>query len=124
MNSCRCNCGYLAVIVSILAGVALGVLYALGFIATGVLFWPYALIGAAALLLAPLYAAANCGCFAGSRSLFLIAAIGTLIAAAVGLIVASVAGVVVIGIAVGVATFFVTLLLGVIVCLTTCQCER
>ena len=127
MASCRCNCGYLALIVAILAGVVLGILYALGFVATGCIFWVYLLTGITALLLAPLYTVGtDCGisCQCRYRSLLLIVAIGTVAAAGVGLIVATVASIPIIAIVVGVATLFAVLLLGTLVCLTNCLCER
>lgn len=127
MESCRCNCGYLALIVAILAGIVLGILYALGFVATGLIFWAYLLTGIGALLLAPLYTAgSDCSisCQCRYRNLLLTAAIGTVVAAAVGLIVAAVASIPVIAIVVGVATLFTVLLLGTLVCLTNCLCER
>ncbi len=128
MNCGKCNCAYLAIIVAILAGVALGVLFALGFIATGIVFWAYLAVGALSLLLAPVYARITsrgdgCSCYCRYRVIQLVAAIGAIITAAVGLIVAPVAGVVVVGIVVGVATLFVTLLLGTVVCLVNCLCE-
>ncbi len=124
MNCCRNQCGYGALIVAILAGVALGVLYALGFLATGIIFWAYLGIGVLGLFLAPLYAAVGCRCFCGYRGLYLAAAIGTVVTAALGLLVAGVAGIITIAVVLGVATLAVVLLLGTVVCLTQCLCER
>ena len=124
MNCCRNQCGYGAAIIAILAGVALGVLYALGFVSTGIIFWAYLGIGVLGMLLAPLYAAVGCRCFCGFRRLYLAAAIGTVITAVAGLIVAAVGGVVAIAVVLGIATFAVVLLLGTVVCVTECLCER
>lgn len=128
MNCCKCNCAYLSVIVAILAGIALGVLYALGFIATGVIFWVYVAVGVLALLLLPLYAAGACGrtgcnCFEQYRGLIVAAAIATLVTAVAGLIVAFVSTVVVISIVLGLATAAVVFLLGLLVCLANCVCR-
>lgn len=125
MDCGKCNCGYISVIVAILAGVALGVLYALGFVATGIIFWVYLVSGILALLLAPLYTAGGpctgcCRCISRYLTLLLVSAIGTVAATVVGLIVAAVAPVVVVAIALGVATLFTVLLLGTLVCLTRC----
>lgn len=124
MNCCRYNCACLSVIVAILAGVALGILYALGFVATGIVFWAYLAIGVLGIALAPIYATGvSCNgrcCFARYRTLVLSGAIGTAVAAAVGLLAALAAPVVVAAIILGVATFFVVLLLGTLVCLTGC----
>ncbi len=128
MNCCRCNCAYISVIVAILAGVLLGVLYALGFVVTGLIFWAYLAIGVAAILLAPIYATGascqgNCRCFARYRRGLLGSAIATVIAAGIGLIVAFVSSVPVIAIALSIATFTVVLLLGLLVCLANCLTE-
>ena len=123
MDCCGYRCGWLSVIVAILAGVLLGVLYALGTVATGVLFWAYLLFGVLGLLLTPLYAGVQCRCFLRNRALLLAAGIGTVVTAAAGLLLAPVAGVVVLGIVVGLATAFVTLLLGAVVCLASCLCD-
>ena len=128
MNCCKNNCVYLALIVAILTGVALGVLYSLGFIATGVIFWAYVATGVLAFLLLPIYAAGACGrtgcsCFAQYRRLIVVAAIGTLVTAVAGLIVAFVSTVVVISVVLGLATGAVVFLLGLLVCLTNCICR-
>ena len=124
MNCCRNSCVYPAVIIAILAGVALGVLYSLGFVATGILFWAYLGVGVLGLFALPVYALANCRCYCQYRNALLTGAIGTLVTAAIGLIVAAVADTIVVAITVGVATFFVVLLLGILVCLANCICER
>ncbi|MBE6934799.1 MAG: hypothetical protein E7462_07140 [Ruminococcaceae bacterium] len=125
MDCCRLNCGWIAVLVGILAGVVLGILYALGFIATGIIFWAYLGIGVLGLLLTPLYASAaacdgSCRCFARYRGQIFAGLIGTILAAAVGLIVLPLAGVAVIAIVLGVATLFAVLFLATLVCLTEC----
>ena len=124
MNCCRNSCVYPAVIAAIVAGVILGVLYALGFVTTGVLFWAYLGIGVLGLFALPVYGATNNRCYCQHRVALLAGAIGTVLAAAVGLIVAFVAGAIAIAVAVGVATFFAVLLLGLLVCLANCVCER
>ena len=122
---CKSNCLCLAVIVAILAGVALGILYAMGLVATGIIVWVYLLTGIAGILLSPLYASAQscagrCHCFARYRAALLAGAVGAIVAAALGLILAPVATVVTVAIVLGVATFFAVLLLIAIVCLTNC----
>ncbi len=129
MNCCRYNCVYLSVIIAILAGIALGVLYALGFVATGVIFWVYLVAGVLALLLLPVYSAGECGrtectCTGNYRGLIVATAIGTIVAAVIGLITATIAPVVVVSIVLGVATFLVAFLLGVLVCLSNCYCRN
>lgn len=124
MNCCRNSCVYTAVIVAILAGVALGVLYSLGFVATGILFWAYLGIGVLGLFALPVYGLGHNRCYCQYRTALLTGAIGTVITAALGLILAAVAGTVVVAIVVGVATFFASLWLGVLVCLANCLCER
>ena len=129
MNCCRYNCVYLSVIIAILAGIALGVLYALGFIATGVVFWVYLTTGILALLLLPVYSNGDCNrtectCIGNYRGVIIATAIGTIVAAAVALFVVPIASVVVASILLGVATFLVAFLLGVIVCLANCFCRR
>ena len=128
MNCCKSNCTCLAIIIAIIAGVILGVLYSLGFVSTGIIFWVYAVIGVLALLLTPLYARTTTEnrrerCFCPYRRFILTAAIGTVIASVVGLIVAGIAGTVVTAIITGVSTFFLTMLLVSIVCLTGCICS-
>ncbi len=128
MNCCRYNCVYLSVIVAILAGIALGVLYALGFLTAGVIFWVYLATGVLALLLLPVYSAIDgekmgCACVGNYRGLVVGTAIATVIAAVVGVIVSLVSTVVVISIVLGIATFSVVFLLGVLVCLAGCFCR-
>ncbi len=119
------NCACVTVIVAILAGVLLGVLYALGFVSTGIIFWAYLGIGVATLLLGPVYATGtscngSCRCFKVVRKVYLAGAIGTIVTTVVGLIVAPIASVTVVAIVLGLATFFVVWLLGTVVCLTNC----
>ncbi|MBE7034830.1 MAG: hypothetical protein E7402_01725 [Ruminococcaceae bacterium] len=124
----KCTC--LGVIVSILAGVVLGVLYSLGFVTTGVIFWAYLAIGVAAIFLAPLYSrqateGETCNtCACKTNRLLTLASIGTIVTGAVGLIVSLVSGVTTISIVLGVATFFAVLVLAGLVCLTNCLCSR
>ncbi len=128
MNCCRNSCVYLAIIIGILAGVVLGVLSALGFVTTGVIYWVYAVIGVLGILLSPLYAqvrAEGSGerCFCSYRRLILTSAIGTVISSVVGLVVAGIAGPVVLAIVAGVATFFLAALLVSVLCLSGCICS-
>ena len=124
----RENCACTALIVAILVGVALGILYALGFIATGVIFWVYLGLGTLSVLLAPIYAgdgtrSGSCRCACRYRRWLLGAAVGTIISAAIGLLVIGSVGVVAASILVGIATLFVVFLLGILICLTNCLCE-
>ena len=128
MSCNRENCACVALIVAILAGVAVGILYALGFVPTGVTFWAYLALGALSVLLMPVYTAdntgeRNCRCSCRYRRWLLGAAVGTILSAAVGLLVTGIAGVVVASILVGIATLFAAFLLGITICLTNCQCE-
>lgn len=128
MSCCRGECAYLAVLTGIVAGVLLGVFYALGFVATGIIFWLYLLVGLAGVFLSPLYAAkagrpTGENCFCGYRVPFLVAAAGTIIASAAGLILAALTSAVAIAIALSVATFFAVVLVVLTICLTNCICE-
>jgi len=128
MSCCKSECAYLAVIIGIIAGVILGVLYSLGFVATGFIFWAYLAIGIAGVFLSPIYAFLDnvCregNCFCNNKIILLVAVVGTIITAAVGLIVATIAPVVVLSIVVGLATFFVVMLLVAIICVTRCICR-
>lgn len=128
MNCCRNNCVYLAIIVGILAGVALGVLSALGFVSTGVIYWVYAVIGVLGILLSPLYAQIRErnngeGCFCYYRRLILTAAIGTIISSVVGLILSGIAGTITLAIVAGVSTLFLGILLVSVLCLSACICS-
>lgn len=128
MFCCKTDCTCLAIIPAILAGVLLGVLYALGFIATGIIFWVYLLIGVLGVLLSPVYASGtsyggnNC-CFCMFRKLFLIGAVGNIIASAVGLVVAGVASTTVVAIVIGLATLFAVIELITAICYTNCLCN-
>lgn len=121
----RENCACVALIVAILAGVAVGILYALGFVPTTVTLWAYLALGGLGVLLTPIYAGQerNCRCACRYRRWLLGAAVGTIISAAIGLLVIGVAGVVVASVLVGIATLFVVFLLGIFICLTNCLCE-
>lgn len=128
MSCCRCECAYLAIIVSIILGVILGVLSAFGLIATGIIFWAYLAIGVIGILASPIYAGINgtgCveSCYCSNRIFLLVAAIGAIIAAIVGLVVAPIASVTVLAIAVGIASFFAALVLGAVVCISKCMCN-
>ena len=127
--TCRCNCGYTALLIAIFAGVLAGVLYALGFIAVGVVFWAYLGIGVLGLLLTPLYATGACGagcsrCFARYRTQILVAGIGTVVTAVGGLIAAPFVSTTLVAIILGVATLFTVLLPATLVCLTECLCDE
>lgn len=122
---CRCNCGYLALLAGIFAGVAAGVLFALGFVSLGVIFWAYLALGGLALLLTPVYAMTSCGkdcgkCFLRYRTPIVLAAVGTIVTAVLGLILAPLATLVVLAIVLGVATLFAVLTLGLLICLVEC----
>ena len=128
MSCCRCDCAYWAIIISIIAGVILGVLYSFGFIATGIVFWVYLAIGVIGIFASPIYASFSTGgcierCFCNNRRFLLIAAVGAIIAAVVGLIVAAIAPTIVVAIVIGIATFFAVLLLGVVTCISKCICN-
>ncbi|MBO5928770.1 MAG: hypothetical protein J6Q42_01995 [Clostridia bacterium] len=120
MCSDKNNCSCTAVIVGILAGVILGVLYGLGFVPVGVVFWAYLLLGAAAVLLAPIYASVS-PCFCSLRSLFFTAALGTVVAAAVALLTVGIVGLILSAILTGIATFFAVFLLITVVCISACS---
>ena len=126
MSCSRENCACVALIVAILVGVAVGILYALGFVPTTVTLWAYLALGALSVLLTPIYAGeeGNCRCACRYRRWLLGAAVGTILTAAVSLLVTGIAGVVVASILVGVATLFAAFLLGITVCLTNCLCEN
>lgn len=123
---CRCNCAYASIIIGILSGVILGVLYALGFVGTGIIFWIYLAMGVLGALLSPVYSgSASCRegrCFCRFRTLILASVIGTLISSAVGLIVAPVAATVAVAVLLGVATLFAVMLIVSALCLTDCNC--
>lgn len=128
MSCCRNECAYLAVIIGIIAGVILGVLYSFGFIGVGVIFWAYLAIGIAGVFLSPIYAfldnaCRGSKCFCGNKIILLVAVVGTIITAATGLIVAGIASTVVLSIIIGLATFFVVMLLVAIICVTRCICR-
>ena len=124
MDCCKTNCIFASVIASLIVGVVLGVLYSLGFVATGIIFWVFLAIGAGAALLLPIYAfLGGCqdrnNCVCRHRGLLAFAAIGTIIVAAVGLIV-PITSTIVTAIVVGVATFFAALLLSSAICFARC----
>ncbi len=129
MSCSRCECAYLAVIAGIIAGVALGVLYALGFVATGIIFWAFLAIGLVGVFLAPLYAGSDTcingdRCFCSYRRLFIVAAVGAIVTAVAGLIVEALGSVVATAIVLGLATFFSVLLVVLLICLARCLCNR
>ncbi len=128
MCNCRYECAYLAVIISIISGVVLGVLYALDLVMAGVLFWAYILIGALGILLTPIYGLGNSSdcresCFCRYRGPITISGAGAIIFAAIGLVVQFIAPVTVFSIIIGVATFFAVLLISLIACFANCICE-
>ena len=123
--NCRCNCGYLALLAGIFAGIIVGVLYTLGFVGTGIVFWVYLALGILGLLLTPLYALTACStecarCFARYRWPIVLSAIATVVTGALGLILAPLATVTVLAIVLGVATLFAVLFLGILICLLNC----
>lgn len=122
MSCYKNNCSCTAVIVGILAGVVLGVLYGLGFVPVGIIFWAYLLIGTAGVFLAPLYASIS-PCFCSLRTLFFTAALGTVAAAAVALITVGIVGLILSAILTGIATFFAVFLLITVVCMAACSCR-
>ncbi len=129
MSCNRENCACVALIVAILAGVVLGILYALGLVPIVTVLWAYLGLGALSVLLTPVYTAdeardGNCRCACRYRRWLLVAAVGTILSAAVALLVTGIAGVVVAAILVGIATLFAAFLLGITICLTNCLCEN
>ena len=129
MNCSRCECGYLAVIAGIIAGVTLGVLYSLGFIATGIIFWALLAIGVLGVFLAPIYAGGDgCPngdrCFCRYRRLLVASAVGTIITAAAGLIIEALTSAIATAVVLGLATFFAVVLIASIICLARCLCNR
>ena len=127
MNCCRCECAYLSVIIGIIAGVIIGALYALGFVATGIIFWALLAIGVAGIFLTPIYAASNVyqggeRCFCNYRKVLLTASVGTVVTAAAGLIVAGLTSTIATAMLLGLATFFAVMLLVVVICLSRCMC--
>ncbi len=123
MTCCQNNCSYAAVILGILAGVAVGVLYALGFVTVGVLLWAYLSLGAAAVLLSPVYAALS-PCFCVYRTVFLIGAFGAIVAAAVAFFTVGIAPLALFAVILGIATLFAVLTLITAVCITACSCRN
>ena len=107
--NCRCSCEYASIIGSIIAGVVLGILYALGFVSLGVVFWVYLLVGILGVLLAPIYSACAgrrdmCSCRTPRAGV--VSGLITIALSAVGLILAPVASTVVLAIVLGVTTAF------------------
>ncbi|MBQ9737323.1 MAG: hypothetical protein IJV86_02825 [Clostridia bacterium] len=128
MLCCKCDCGYLSIIVGIIAGVVLGILFSFGLIATGIIFWVFLAIGLAGVFLSPLYFARNFSgerdrCFCGHRRLILITSLGTIISAALGLILEAIASVTVVAIVLGFATAFSVALIVGLICLARCLCN-
>ncbi len=123
MTCCQNNCSYAAVILGILAGVAVGVLYALGFVTVGVLLWVYLTLGVAAVLLSPVYAALS-PCFCVYRTAFLIGAFGAIVAAAVSFFTVGIAPLALFAVILGIATLFVVFTLVTAVCITACSCRN
>ena len=129
MSCNRENCACVALIVAILAGVALGILFALGLVPSVAVLRAYLALGALSVLLTPIYAAddareGNYRCACRYRRWLLVAAVGTILSATVALLVTGIAGVVVAAILVGVATLFAAFLLGITICLTNCLCDN
>lgn len=127
MTSCRPQCTSIAIIIGILSGVILGVLYALGFVSTSIIFWAYLAIGVAEVLLAPIYSNNKTfctDCFCSQFSLITIATVGVILLAAIGLIIESIVSVTAIAIIFGLASFFVVTLLALLVCVAICRCEE
>lgn len=125
---CRDDCAYLATITGIVSGVVLGVLYSLGFVATGIIFWVLLLIGVGGLFLAPVYALISTGegekrCFCANRRLGIVGAVGAIIASAVGLVIQFIAPVIAVAIAIGLAVLFAVILLVSLICIAKCACE-
>ena len=129
MSCSRCECAYLAVIIGIIAGVVLGVLYSLGFVATGIIFWALLAIGILGVFLAPIYAGSDTcmngdRCFCSYRRILLVAAVGAILTAAAGLIVVALGSTVATAIVLGLATFFSVMLVVSLICLARCLCNR
>ncbi len=129
MLGCRNGCQFVAVIVGIIAGVVLGILNFADLLATGLIFWAYLLIGVLGVFALPLYALQNSNvciarCVCGLKTIYTIAALGTVLSAAVALIVAGIGPAVAVAILTGIATFFVVFLLILVVCLTKCVCNN
>ena len=119
---CRCNCEYLALLAGIFAGIVAGILFTLGFVSLGVIFWVYLALGGLTLVLTPAYALSSCGtgcgkCFQRYRTPIVLAAIGTIVTAVLGLILAPLATVVVLAIVLGVDTLFAVMTLALLICL-------
>ncbi len=127
MTSCRPQCTSVAIIVGILSGVILGVLYALGFIFTSIIFWAYLAVGVAEVLLGPIYANNKTlctDCFCSQFSLITIAAVGTILLAAIGLIIQNIVTITATAIIFGLASFFVVSLLALLICVAICRCDE
>lgn len=128
MCNCRNECAYLAVIISIISGVVLGTLFALGFVSTGLIFWVYLLIGVLGILLTPIYGKNSAGgctesCFCRYRQLITLAGAGAIVFAVVGLVVEFIASITVLAIIIGLATFFAVFLLSTVACFAQCICN-
>ncbi len=128
MGCNRCECTCIGLILAVLAGVTLGVLFSLGFVATGIIFWALLATGVAAFFAAPVYAALSDerdrNCFCRNKLTYLVGAIGTVVASVIGLLISPVATVLLVSIITGLSVFFVVLLLSVLVCITNCLCRE
>jgi hypothetical protein len=129
MIYCKNECAYVSVIAGLLAGVVLGILYALSLVATGVIFWVYLIVGIAGIFFLPIYANGNAqyertGCGCSYKNLLIIGAVGAIVTAAVGLIIQLIAPTVAVAIILGLTTFFVVFLLVTVICLTSCICSK
>lgn len=127
MDCCKSNCLWISLVSGIIAGFVLGILYTFGFVATGIIFWVYILIGVLTIFLAPIYAAAcscgsRCRCFCNYRVLLTIASIGAIVASAVGIIIVAFAPVIVTAIFLGLATLFAVMALVLILCFVSYLC--
>ena len=129
MSCCKNECAWLSIIIGIISGVALGVLYALGFVATGLIFWAYLAIGVAGIFLLPIYAINNScrengQCLCSFRKLLTIASVGAIVLSAFGLILGGTLSTVAFAITLGIATLFVVMLLVLVLCLVRCLCKE
>ena len=129
MACCKNECACLSIIIGIVAGVILGILYTLGFVSTGIVFWAYIAIGIVGAFISPIYAMNECAresrqCFCGCQKFLLVSIIGTIIVSSIGLIVAAPASTVVVAIVLGVATLFTAMLISGVIFLANCLCNN